>query len=164
MESREWNTQGHVHDSDASALRSGLLTRDAFSFSEMLNMEPERMYQSCIAPMSYIARLYFQVLASSRHRVTVASCGDVITDIALRSARGLPGDARQRCAARGAALERLPLEGCPGRHCHSARPLAVIDCHSVGIYTGVLLPLLSFSAKMTVSRPGLLEGPEPCVG
>ena len=103
-----------MHESDASALRSGLLTRDAFSFSEVLNMEPERMHQSCIAPMSYIARLYFQVLASSRHRVTVASCGDVITDIALRSARSLPGDARQRCAARGAALERLPLEGCPG--------------------------------------------------
>ena len=38
-----------------------------------------------------------------------------------------------------------------GRHCHSTLSLAVVDCHSLGIYEIVMLPLLSFSAKMTVS-------------
>ena len=39
----------------------------------------------------------------------------------------------------------------PGRHCHSTLSLAVIDRHSLGIYTVILLPLLPFSVKMTVS-------------
>ena len=39
----------------------------------------------------------------------------------------------------------------PGRHCHSTRSLAVVECHSLGIYTLILLSLLSFSVKMTVS-------------
>ena len=39
----------------------------------------------------------------------------------------------------------------PGRHCHSTLSLAVIICHSLGIYTVVLWSLLSFSVKMKVS-------------
>jgi hypothetical protein len=38
----------------------------------------------------------------------------------------------------------------PGRHRHSALPLTVLDCHSLGIYTLILLPSLSFSVEMTV--------------
>ena len=38
-----------------------------------------------------------------------------------------------------------------GRHCHSKLPSAAIGGHSLGIYTVTLRPLLSFSAKMTVS-------------
>jgi hypothetical protein len=59
----------------------------------------------------------------------------------------------------------------PGRHYHSTLPLAVVDCHCVGIYTLILLPLLSFSVKMTVpprAGPGRAgpacrgeRGPEP---
>jgi hypothetical protein len=41
----------------------------------------------------------------------------------------------------------------PGRHCHSALPLTVIACHYLGIYTLILLSLLSFSVKMAVSPP-----------
>ena len=37
-----------------------------------------------------------------------------------------------------------------GRHCHSTRSLVVIGCHPFGIYTVILLSLLSFSVKMTV--------------
>jgi hypothetical protein len=37
----------------------------------------------------------------------------------------------------------------PGRHCHST--LSVVGCHSLGICTVILLSLLSFSVKMTVS-------------
>ena len=37
-----------------------------------------------------------------------------------------------------------------GRRRHSTPPLAAIDWHSVGIYTVLLLPLLSFSVKMIV--------------
>ena len=47
--------------------------------------------------------------------------------------------------------DERPGERSPGRHCHSTLPLAVIDCHCLGIYTVILLPLLSFSAKMIVS-------------
>jgi hypothetical protein len=42
------------------------------------------------------------------------------------------------------------LVASPGRHCHSTLSSTVIDWHSVGIYTVVLLSLLSFSAKMYV--------------
>ena len=38
-----------------------------------------------------------------------------------------------------------------GRHCHSTGSLAASDCHSLGTYILILLPLLSFSVKMTVS-------------
>jgi hypothetical protein len=58
----------------------------------------------------------------------------------------------------------------PGRHCHSALSLTAVDCHSLGIYLLILLPLLSFSAEMTVSpratgfsgaaRVGRLAGPD----
>jgi hypothetical protein len=46
----------------------------------------------------------------------------------------------------------------PGRHCHSTLSLAVIDCHSLGIYILILLPLLSFlpKSKMTVSPLAIL--------
>jgi hypothetical protein len=37
----------------------------------------------------------------------------------------------------------------PGRHCHSTLPLAVIGCHSFGIYIVILLSL-PCSIKMTV--------------
>ena len=40
-----------------------------------------------------------------------------------------------------------------GRHCHSTLSVTVIDCHSLGIYTVILHPLLLFSVKMTVCRP-----------
>ena len=39
----------------------------------------------------------------------------------------------------------------PGRHCHSTLSMTVIGYHSVGICTVILLALLSFSVKMTVS-------------
>ena len=65
-----------------------------------------------------------------------------------------------RCPVLGAAADRLSGLGdsklggkSPGRHCHSTStlPLTAIDCHhSLGIYAPMLLPLLSFSAKMTV--------------
>ena len=61
MKSHELSAQGCMHESDASASRPGLLTGDAFSFTEILNMDPERMSGSCIAPMSYIGRFYFQL-------------------------------------------------------------------------------------------------------
>jgi ABC-type multidrug transport system fused ATPase/permease subunit len=76
-------------------------------------------------------------------------------------------EARAPVAAAAGGEPRLALEGAdivtprgeaiatgrpsPGRHCHSTLTLAVIDCHSLGIYTVILLPLLSCSAKMTVS-------------
>ena len=76
------------------------------------------------------------------------------------------GAARQRELEAVARVERLETlkrrgEACiqarPGRHCHSTRSLSVIDCHSLGIYTVILLPLLSFFVEMTVSRhrPGI---------
>jgi hypothetical protein len=41
--------------------------------------------------------------------------------------------------------------GSQGRRFHSTLSLAVIDCHSLGIYRLILLSLLSLSLKMTVS-------------
>ena len=69
----------------------------------------------------------------------------------LRRAEGpaAPGRAPPR-AADGAPPS-------PGRHCHDALPLTVIDRHPLGIYTVILLLLLSFYVEMTVSpwaRPG----------
>ena len=52
-----------------------------------------------------------------------------------------------------------------GRHCHSTLSLNAIVCHSLGICTLILLSLLSFSAKMTVSplvRRGRLRDSESC--
>ena len=53
------------------------------------------------------------------------------------------------------ASDRLSMGGGgatnQGRHCHSTRSLAAIDCHSFGVYTVTLLVLLSFSVRMTVS-------------
>jgi hypothetical protein len=45
-----------------------------------------------------------------------------------------------------------------GRHCHSTLSMTVIHCHSLGIYILILLPLLSFSVKMTVSPVARLHG------
>ena len=42
-------------------------------------------------------------------------------------------------------------ERSPGRHCHFTLSLAAVDCRSIGIYTVILLSLLSFFAEMTVS-------------
>jgi myosin-7 len=53
---------------------------------------------------------------------------------------------RELCTAHGMAGECSP-----GRHCHSTLSLSVIGCHSLGIYTVILLSLLSLSAKMTAS-------------
>jgi hypothetical protein len=47
----------------------------------------------------------------------------------------------------------------PGRHCHSTPSLAVIDVHSLGIYTTILLSLRSLSVKMTVSPWATLARP-----
>jgi hypothetical protein len=49
------------------------------------------------------------------------------------------------------AMEGGELQVSPGRHCHSTLSLIVVGCHSLGIYTVVLLSLLSFSVKMTMS-------------
>ena len=38
-----------------------------------------------------------------------------------------------------------------GQHCHSFLSLTLIYCRSLGIYTVILLSLLSLSVKMTVS-------------
>jgi hypothetical protein len=43
----------------------------------------------------------------------------------------------------------------PGRRCHSTMSLTVISCHSIGIYTVILLLLLSVSIKETMSTPGV---------
>jgi hypothetical protein len=42
-------------------------------------------------------------------------------------------------------------ERSPGPYCHSTLALAVIRCQSLRIYVVVLLPMLSFSVKMTAS-------------
>jgi hypothetical protein len=39
------------------------------------------------------------------------------------------------------------VRGEPGRYCHSTLSLAVIGCHSLGIYTAILRSLLSFSVR-----------------
>jgi hypothetical protein len=52
----------------------------------------------------------------------------------------------------------------PWRVCHSTLSLTAIGCHSLGIHTLILLPLLSFSAKMTVpplARQGRGRRPAP---
>ena len=60
-------------------------------------------------------------------------------------------------AAGSRRASRIPSKGqqqpCYGRHCHSTLSLAAIACRSlrVGIYMIILLPLLSFSIKMTAS-------------
>jgi hypothetical protein len=45
-----------------------------------------------------------------------------------------------------------------GRHCRSTLSLTEIDCHSLGIYTVVLLPLLSFSSNITASPMANIGG------
>ena len=47
----------------------------------------------------------------------------------------------------------------PERQCQPTLPLAVIDCHCLEIYKVISLPLLSFSAKMTVSPRANACGP-----
>jgi hypothetical protein len=64
----------------------------------------------------------------------------------------------ERALACAVHVRRLGLTNSPGRFCHSTLSLAVIGRHSLGIYILILLPLLSFSAKMTV-LPGLLTKP-----
>ena len=50
------------------------------------------------------------------------------------------------CAQLAAALQASH-----GRYCHSTLSLTGVDYHSLAIHTLILLSLLSFSAKMTVS-------------
>ena len=45
-----------------------------------------------------------------------------------------------------------------GRHCRSTLSLAVLDGHSLGIYTVILVSLLSFSAEMKVPPKAISEG------
>jgi hypothetical protein len=47
--------------------------------------------------------------------------------------------------------ELAKLQASHGRHCHSTLSLTGIDCPSLGVYTVILLSLLSFSVIMTVS-------------
>ena len=47
----------------------------------------------------------------------------------------------------------------PGRHCHSTLSVSVIGCHSLGIYTVVLLSSLPFSVRMTASPRAFLADP-----
>ena len=44
-------------------------------------------------------------------------------------------------------VQREQEAGIPGRHCHPTRSLTVIDCHSLGICTAVLLPFCHFLMK-----------------
>ena len=50
------------------------------------------------------------------------------------------------------------LQASTGRHCHSTLPLTVTGCRCLGIFTGILLSLLSFSAGMTVSPSAAAGG------
>jgi hypothetical protein len=53
----------------------------------------------------------------------------------------------------------LTVRASHGWYCHSTLLLAVIGCHSLGIYTVTLLALLSFSGEMTVSPCHSPSGP-----
>jgi hypothetical protein len=60
------------------------------------------------------------------------------------------------------------LQASPGRHCHSTLASAGIGGHSLVVYTLILLPLLSFSVRVTVSPRAtaglprhLRRGPHP---
>jgi hypothetical protein len=70
----------------------------------------------------------------------------VITDDPAVITEGLPGAALFFWGKMGPTTH--------GRHCHSTLSLTAIDCHSLGIYTVILLPLLSVSIKMTVPSRG----------
>jgi hypothetical protein len=71
--------------------------------------------------------------------------------------QGLPQGTRQVRDHRvpiglGHEDQRLGLEApSPGRHCHFTLSLTVIGCHSLAVYTVILLSLLSTSVKMTDS-------------
>jgi hypothetical protein len=76
----------------------------------------------------------------------------------LRAERAAAEERAAR-AGRGNRRTREPHGGCvvraveysPGRPCHSTLSLTVIDGHSLRICTVILLSLLLFSVKMTVS-------------
>jgi hypothetical protein len=65
--------------------------------------------------------------------------------------RGYVSGAEHRLAQAGWQATHAQLQASHGQHCHSTLPLTTIGCHSLGIYPVILLSLLSFSAKMTVS-------------
>jgi hypothetical protein len=56
--------------------------------------------------------------------------------------------ARRRPRRPARLRQGLLLPPGPPPRCHSTLSLAVIDCHSLGIYTVILLPLLSRSVKL----------------
>ena len=72
--------------------------------------------------------------------------------------RGAP-----RAAARGELGEGAwrRLAASPGHQGATLSFYTAIGCHSLGVYTVDLLPLLSFSAEMTVS-PRAIASPAPC--
>ena len=70
----------------------------------------------------------------------------VFTDDPAVITEGLPGAAQFFWGKMGPTTH--------GRHCHSTLSLNAIDCHSLEIYTVILLPLLSVSIKMTVPSRG----------
>jgi hypothetical protein len=79
-------------------------------------------------------------------------CAGVRSAWGRRTPRG-PAS-RRTAALAGTPAGPRPVWRSPWRHCHSTRSLTAIDCHSLGIYTVVLLPLLPFSVEMKVSpRP-----------
>jgi hypothetical protein len=100
---------------------------------------------------------------------------------AIASGEGAPRSGVASTSPGYAAFARA-LPG-PGRRCHSTLPLTVVGCHwlsFLGIYTVILLSLLSFSVEMKISpaagaaaheedrprevgRVGVIE-PAACVG
>jgi hypothetical protein len=56
--------------------------------------------------------------------------------------------------------ELAELQASQGRHYHSTLSLAAIACHSLGIFTLILLSLLPFSAEMTALMPSANAGHE----
>ena len=78
----------------------------------------------------------------------------------MRGSDFTAGGESRRCARPGALCSATATSGTAsrGRHCRSTLPLAGIDCHSLGIYTVVLVPLLSVSATMTVSSRATRHG------
>ena len=92
----------------------------------------------------------------TRRRCTWRSprCLAAVETAAGKGAGGRTRSPAGRCRSSFSAA-RSRASPSPGRHCHSTLPLTVMACHCLGIYTIILLPLLTFAAKMTVSPPGL---------
>ena len=62
-----------------------------------------------------------------------------------------PGAASPRAEKGKARTAKVQIGGkaSRGRHCHSTLSLVVMDCRSLGIYTVILLSLLSLSVIMS---------------